>query len=230
MSFLSASKVNEKILLCCLIDICGYRPQTKFAKGMFSQVFNSFSNNSIFSLEAGRSREGALKGRNAATSHAPMVIAPDYVTSLSVCHYVRYKNQRAPVEVAAFGPCSVIFFVCPQRGVSVRGGGAVQRGFLTRGSLSRWGVSVQVRGLCPGGRSLSRWGGGFSVSVGGGSLSRGFSVQGSLCQGDPRRVTCGRYASYCNAFLLIYLFSIFTKYDTKLIKKNKNRRPFHHFP
>ena len=72
MSFLSASKVNEKILLCRLIDISGYRPQTKFAKGMFSQMFNSFSGNSIFSLEAGRSREGALKGRNAATSHAPV--------------------------------------------------------------------------------------------------------------------------------------------------------------
>ena len=107
---------------------------------------------------------------------------------------------------------------CPE-GVSGQGG-----------SLSRWGVSVQVRSLCPGGRSLSRWGGGSLSRWGEILCPGGFSVQESLCQGDPRRVTCGRYASYWNAFLLIYLFSIFTKYDTKLIKKNKNRRPFHHFP
>ena len=116
-----------------------------------------------------------------------LVIAPDYVTSLSVCHYVRYKNQRAPVEVAAFGPCSVIFFVCPQRGVSVRGGGgAVQKGFLARG------VSVQVGGLSPGEGSLSRW----EVSVqvgwgvlclggGGGSLSRGVLCPGESLSGRP---------------------------------------------
>ena len=56
--------------------------------------------------------------------------------------------------------------------------GSLSRGSLFRGSLSRGrGVSVQ-RVLCPGG-SLSM------VSVG----------------GDPHAVTCGRYASYWNAFL-----------------------------
>ena len=49
--------------------------------------------------------------------------------------------------------------------------------------------------------------GGVSVSVQGGSLSRGVSVQrglcprGSLLQTPPRTVTSGRYASYWNAFL-----------------------------
>ena len=40
----------------------------------------------------------------------------------------------------------------------------------------------------------------------GGSLSRGGLCPGGtgLCQGDPpRTVTCGRYASYSNAFLLL---------------------------
>ena len=67
-------------------------------------------------------------------------------------------------------------------GVSVRGslypGGGVCPG------VSVQGVSVQG-GLCPGGLCL------------GGSLSRG-----CICQGDPHTVTYGRYASYCNAFLL----------------------------
>ena len=46
----------------------------------------------------------------------------------------------------------------------------------------------------------------------GGSLSRkglcpgGGSVQGGLCQGDPpHTVTCGRYASYWNAFFMFLI-------------------------
>ena len=58
---------------------------------------------------------------------------------------------------------------------------------MSRGSLSREGVSVQGRGLCPGKGSLSRegvsvWGGGLCLSRGSlstvGSLSSGVSVWG----------------------------------------------------
>ena len=228
VALLSASKVNEKILLCRLIDISGNARKRSLRRVCFHRCLTHSVATPYFPWRLGGHGRAHWKVAMRRPLTLRLVIAPDYVTSLSVCHYVRYKNQRAPVEVAAFGPCSVIFFVCPQRGVSVRGGrrGAVQKGFLARGGLcpgggsqSRWGVSVQFGGLCPGGVGV--------LCLGGGG---GFSVQGSLCQGDPRRVTCGRYASYWNAFLLIYLFSIFTKYDTKLIKKNKNRRPFHHFP
>ena len=61
--------------------------------------------------------------------------------------------------------------VCPQGGLCPGGGVPVQGGLCLGRSLS--------------GRPLS-----------GGSLSRG-----DLCQADPRTVTCGRYASYWNAFL-----------------------------
>ena len=108
---------------------------------------------------------------------------------------------------------------------------------FTGGSLSRWGslskglcpggVSVQgclcpTWGLCQGG-SLSR---GISVqgvsvkgvsfqgvSVQGRSLSRGINVQGVSIQGISVRetpahtVTCGRYASYWNAFLWYFFFA-----------------------
>ena len=59
-------------------------------------------------------------------------------------------------------------------------------GSLSGGSLSSW--SLSGGGICPG------WG--VSVQVGG-SLSKGV-----LCQGYPRTVTSGWYASYWNAFLL----------------------------
>ena len=105
--------------------------------------------------------------------------------------------------------------LCFHRCLSVHGGG------LYGGSLSSV-VSVQGRGLCLREGSLSK--GGVSVRGGlcpggpGGSLSRGeVSVQGrGLCPGEgslsrggvsvsetPRTVTCGWYASYWNAFLLI---------------------------
>ena len=76
------------------------------------------------------------------------------------------------------------------------------------GEVSIGGVSVQ--GSISVGRSLSRGQSlvqGVSVHGGGGSLSRGISVQGGvclggLCHGDtPRMVTSRRYASYWNAFL-----------------------------
>ena len=51
-------------------------------------------------------------------------------------------------------------------------------------------------GLCPQGGSLSRG----EYLSGGVSVQRG-SLSGGLCQGDPRTVTYGRYASYWNAFL-----------------------------
>ena len=57
---------------------------------------------------------------------------------------------------------------------------------LYTGGISVWRIFVQV---------VSVWGG-VSVQVGG-SLSKGV-----LCQGDPRTVTSGWYASYWNAFLL----------------------------
>ena len=75
-----------------------------------------------------------------------------------------------------------------------RGGGvSVQGVFPGRWSLSRGG-SVQG-GLCPGGLFP------------GGSLSKGVSVQRGVCPGGslsgrPPYVSCGRYASYWNAFLL----------------------------
>ena len=101
--------------------------------------------------------------------------------------------------------------LCFHRCLSVHGGISIQGGLCPReGSLSKGGVSVQGRGLCPREGSLSK--GGVSVQgVQGGlcqgerSLSRGgVSVQGgSLSVRPPRTVTCERYASYWNAFLLI---------------------------
>ena len=92
------------------------------------------------------------------------------------------------------------------------GGLCLGRGHLCPGGVCPRGVSVQGRGyLCPGeGVSLSRGGGSLTrgVSMGEGAyLCRGFSVQGVSVQGTslsgrpPRTVTCGRYASYWNAFL-----------------------------
>ena len=76
--------------------------------------------------------------------------------------------------------------LCPG-GVSVQGG----QGSLSEGGLCPWGLcprGVPVQGgLCPERGSLSRE----SLSMGG------------LCQGDPHMVTCGQYASYWNAFLLM---------------------------
>ena len=47
-----------------------------------------------------------------------------------------------------------------------------------------------------------------STGRGGVSVQGEFLFRGGLCQGDPRTVTCGRYASYWNAFLLS-IFSVF---------------------
>ena len=99
--------------------------------------------------------------------------------------------------------------LCP-RGVSVQRRGSLSRVGVCQG-VSLWG-SLSRQGLCQGG-CLSRQ----SLCLGGlcqrgslcpgrffvwGSLSRGVSAQGALCRGDSRTVTCGPYASYCNAFLL----------------------------
>ena len=72
-------------------------------------------------------------------------------------------------------------------------------GCLCLGVSLSGGVSVQG-GLCRGG-----------VSVHGGSLSRGSLSVGPLSGGisvreTPRTVTCGRYASYWNAFLFTNKF------------------------
>ena len=111
-------------------------------------------------------------------------------TCVSFCHSVHNGRgslcQHAP-HITLPG------VLCPgwslSRGVWVQGGDLGPGGFLSRGSLSR-GVSV---------RGVSVWG----VSVQGvWSLSRGrVSVQGDLCQGDPRMVTSGWYASSWNALL-----------------------------
>ena len=104
-------------------------------------------------------------------------------------------------------------------GVSVRGGGGlcpVQEGVPVQdaGSVSRKGVCVSG-GLCPVRISAQRglWG---SLQRGG-SLSRGASVQvvsirrgpypGGSLSGKPRTVTCGRYASHWNSFLLWLCFN-----------------------
>ena len=92
-------------------------------------------------------------------------------------------------------------FVVKSFNGNVTGAGA---GALT---LEEWvglcpGESVSRGGLCPRGLCLGSEEGlcpeGISVP--------GFSVQGCLsrgrgCQGEPRTVTYGRYASYWNAFL-----------------------------
>ena len=75
-----------------------------------------------------------------------------------------------------------------------------------QGGLCLW--SLCLGGLCPGGLY---WGVSVQGSLSGESVSRWVSVQGGvclgcLCQGDPSpasTVTCGRYASYWNAFLFI---------------------------
>ena len=59
---------------------------------------------------------------------------------------------------------------------------------------------------------------------GGGFCSGGFSVQGVLCQGDPRRtsmVTCRQYASYWNAYLFCCEIIIFVcnQYSNEQINK-----------
>ena len=88
---------------------------------------------------------------------------------------------------------------CLSRGVSVQGGfclGALWRD-LCPGYLCPGRISVQGVGLFPGCGSVQ---GGLclgGVLCPGGSLSKG-----GLCRGgDPSTVTCGRYASYWNAFL-----------------------------
>ena len=87
---------------------------------------------------------------------------------------------------------------CLSRGVSVWGLSgriSVQGVSAQGGSLSRVWVSFQGVGL-PGG-SLSGW-----VLCPGGSGPGGSLSKGGLCRGgDPSTVTCGRYASYWNAFL-----------------------------
>ena len=87
--------------------------------------------------------------------------------------------------------------LCP-RGVLSRGV-SVQGESLSRG-VSVWGVSVQG-GLCLGGFCLESLSEGVFVSLSGGSLS-----EGSLSGRPPHTVMRGRYASYWNAFLLVYYF------------------------
>ena len=79
------------------------------------------------------------------------------------------------------------------------------------------GFCLGVGGLCPGV-------GVGSLSGGGGSLSRG-----ALCQGDPppptetpRTVTCGRYASYWNAFL-ISLITPVTRFILVAFRLSQNK-------
>ena len=130
------------------------------------------------------------------------------------------------------GGISVQGDLCPVRSLSWRrlcpGGVSVLEGVSVqgRGSLS----TLSWRGLCPGGVSVLEgslsWRGlcpGEGVSVQGrGSLSRGgglcqgVSVQGGLCLGGlcqetPHTVTCGRYASYWNAFFLSHVFHFIIK-------------------
>ena len=74
------------------------------------------------------------------------------------------------------------------------GDGSLSRvGFCPGGVPLSIGISVQG-GLCPGGVYIQE-----GISVHGGSLSRG-----SVMETTPVTVTCGRYASYWNAFLLKY--------------------------
>ena len=135
---------------------------------------------------------------------------------------LRQGNVFTPVCHSVHREVSV-WWVSVQ-GVSVKGalcpGGLCQRGSLSRGSLSKrlsvQGVSVKGA-LCPGGLcqrgSLSR--GSLSrrdLCPGGlcpGGLCPGLSVQGgSLSRRSPSMVTCGCYASYWNAFLLLFAFDL----------------------
>ena len=94
-------------------------------------------------------------------------------------------SGKVVTAVAVFLLFESIYFYRPQTKLGARI--YFHRRLSVRGGISVQGVSVRVGCLRPG-ESLSGW---------------GVSVQGGLCQGDPPvRVTCGRYASYWNAFLL----------------------------
>ena len=96
-------------------------------------------------------------------------------------------------------------------------GGPCPGGVYPGGSLSR-GVSLSRWGLCPGG-SLSR-----GCLSGGGSLSGG---GGGFVRQTLHTVTCGQYASYWNAFLLISLFSEQAmKWEANLLLQYKLNLPF----
>ena len=69
-----------------------------------------------------------------------------------------------------------------------------------------------VGGLCPGE-----------------SLSRGVSVQGVLCQGDPPTVKGGQYASYWDAFLLVFK-CLLTWFIAYIIQIKQNMRISHFEP
>ena len=87
---------------------------------------------------------------------------------------------------------SVILFT---GGVSVSVlGGSLSRGVSVPGGLHPWGVSV-LGGLCPG-----------EVSVWGGLCPGGVCPGGGVCHGDPCTVMSERYASYWNAFLLLFVY------------------------
>ena len=116
-------------------------------------------------------------------------------------HFSLYRPLRSCGKVMFLHLCVILF----TRGISVP---TCTTGHMTRGSLSRGslcgrslsggslsrglylGVSVQGVSVCPGG-SLSGMG-----SV------QGALCPGGLCQGDPRMITHGWYASYWNAYLL----------------------------
>ena len=132
--------------------------------------------------------------------------------------FLRHLSTKHPPTSGRLGPWSVVlpalatFFLLPSatklREGNVftpvcdsvhRGGGSLSRGGISVGGglcPGRGGVSVQEGGcLCPGRGSLSRKGGG--LCPGRGRLCPG----GSLSGRPPGTVTCGRYASFWNAFL-----------------------------
>ena len=192
-----------------------YRPQPKFAKVMFSQVFVCPQGEG--SLSRGVSVQGVS------------------IWGVSVQGVSVHSGISIQWGICLGVLCGCLCLICLCLGGLCPG----------KGSLSREGVSVQGRGLCLGRGSLSvqgvsvhsgisiQWGiclgvlcgclcliclclGGLclgrglcpGVSVPGGSLSRGslssgISVQGVSVREDPHpsTVTCGRYASHWNAFL-----------------------------